>query len=231
MLKNIYRLSTILIGHSSKFDKLFNNFSDQKINIHPSVEIGRNTQIFGNVDIESDVSISWNCTLHGSIDIGRGTNVNGRNTFTGDISIGKYCAIAPRARIRTDDHPTHHPGIQVDFYDKIGANMSIKDSGGPVDIGNDVWICADAKITSGVTIGDGAVIAANAVVADDVEPYSLVAGNPAKHKKYRFDTKTRNDLLELEWWEWNDEKISKNIEFFESDLRQIEDIHSLITEV
>ena len=55
-----------------------------------------------------------------------------------------------------------------------------------------MWIADGAIILSGVTIGDGAVIAARAVVSKNVEPYSIVAGNPAKHIKYRFDEDTRN---------------------------------------
>ena len=64
---------------------------------------------------------------------------------------------------------------------------------------------------SGVKIGDGAVIGANALVSKDVEPYSIVGGNPAKHIKYRFDEETISKLLEIKWWNWDDEKIKENV--------------------
>jgi acetyltransferase-like isoleucine patch superfamily enzyme len=79
---------------------------------------------------------------------------------------------------------------------------------GDVIIGNDVWIADNVKIMSGVTIGDGAVIANNSHVIDNVEPYSLVGGNPAKLIKYRFTQEQINNLLEIKWWNWDDDKIN-----------------------
>ncbi|WP_425511191.1 CatB-related O-acetyltransferase [sulfur-oxidizing endosymbiont of Gigantopelta aegis] len=81
-------------------------------------------------------------------------------------------------------------------------------------MGNDVWICGNAIILSGVTIGDGAVIGNSAVVTRNVKPYSIVAGNPAKHIKYRFDSETISELLNIRWWNWPEEKIKKTFIFF-----------------
>ena len=64
---------------------------------------------------------------------------------------------------------------------------------------------------SGVKIGDGAVIAANSVVVKDVEPYTIVGGNPAKVIKKRFSDDIINNLLELKWWDWSNEKINENL--------------------
>jgi acyl-[acyl carrier protein]--UDP-N-acetylglucosamine O-acyltransferase len=61
---------------------------------------------------------------------------------------------------------------------------------------------------SGVTIGDGAVIACNSHVVKDVEPYTIVGGNPAKLIKYRFSQKQIEKLLEIKWWFWDDDKIN-----------------------
>lgn len=80
---------------------------------------------------------------------------------------------------------------------------------GNVLIGNDVWIGTEALITSGVTIGDGAVIGARAVVTHDVPPYAVVAGNPARILKFRFDEVTITRLLTLKWWTWPQPKIEK----------------------
>jgi tetrahydrodipicolinate N-succinyltransferase len=63
---------------------------------------------------------------------------------------------------------------------------------------------------SGVKIGDGAIVAAGALVTKDVEPYSMVGGNPAKHLKYRFDDEDIQGLLEIKWWDWNEDKIRYN---------------------
>lgn len=82
---------------------------------------------------------------------------------------------------------------------------------GDINIGNDVWIGYNATIMAGVTIGDGAIIATNSTVIKDVEPYSIVGGNPATEIKKRFSKETILKLLELKWWNWDIEKITKNI--------------------
>ncbi len=76
---------------------------------------------------------------------------------------------------------------------------------------NDVWLGHDALIMPGVKIGDGAVIAARAVVVDNVLPYAMVAGNPARIVKMRFDPGTIEKLLQIRWWDWDIEKITRNI--------------------
>ena len=80
---------------------------------------------------------------------------------------------------------------------------------GDIVIGNDVWISENVTILSGVNIGDGAIIANNSHVVKDVEPYSLVGGNPAKFIKYRFTKEQIDKLLKIKWWNWSDEKINK----------------------
>ena len=74
-------------------------------------------------------------------------------------------------------------------------------------IGADVWIGSGAVILSGVTIGPGAVIGARAVVARDAAPYAVVAGNPARQVRKRFDEAAVAALLETEWWTLPDGKI------------------------
>lgn len=80
----------------------------------------------------------------------------------------------------------------------------------PVTIGNDVWIGSDARIKGGVTIGDGAVVAAGAVVTKDVEPYAVVAGSPAKVKKFRFSPETVKRLEEIAFWRYELGDMFKN---------------------
>jgi virginiamycin A acetyltransferase len=133
------------------------------------------------------------------------------------LVIGKFCAIASETRfIMTGDHkldaistypfPIFQQGWEIAFnvYD-----LPVK---GDIIVGNDVWFGYDSLIKNGVTIGHGAIIAARAVVVKDVPSYAIVAGNPAKIVKMRFDDKTIERLLRISWWDWKIEKINKNLQ-------------------
>jgi acetyltransferase-like isoleucine patch superfamily enzyme len=84
-------------------------------------------------------------------------------------------------------------------------------SKGNIVIGSDVWLGVGALVLSGVTIGHGAVVAAGAVVVKDVPPYSLVAGNPARIVRMRFEEKTVKSLLRIAWWNWPQQKITREV--------------------
>jgi acetyltransferase-like isoleucine patch superfamily enzyme len=90
----------------------------------------------------------------------------------------------------------------------------LRDDYGITNIGNDVWIGDKVIVIGGITIGDGAVVGAGAVVTHDVPPYAIVAGVPAKVIKYRFDDEKIRKLLDLKWWDWSEEEIKQNREFF-----------------
>lgn len=131
-----------------------------------------------------------------------------------NLSIGDYCSIANNVKIylggiHRTDWVTSYP-----FPSFFSEASGIKDScltKGDVLIGNDVWLCANAVILSGVTIGDGAVVANSAVVTKDVPPYAVVAGNPAKVIKTRFDEPTIQWLLTVKWWSWSEDEVKRAI--------------------
>ncbi|WP_164471733.1 CatB-related O-acetyltransferase [Halosimplex salinum] len=168
--------------------------------------------------------------LRGDVTVGRRSNLVENNDLVGEISIGNFCAIAPDVRCQAKDHVTNKAGLQTDFYrDLLDAELGYT-ADGPIRIGNDVWIGARSIVLSGVTIGDGAIVAGGSVVTNDVEPYSLVAGVPAEHKRWRFPERIREELLDIEWWTWSDERIRANEEFFVSELDDRESVRELIVE-
>lgn len=118
--------------------------------------------------------------------------------------IGKYCSIADNVKVFLGgDHMvnwvTTHP-----FTYKSTTK-------GDINIGNDVWISHGVTIMSGVTIGDGAIVAANSHVVKDVEPYTIVGGNPAKYIRHRFEGRIQDLLMELKWWDLPDNIIKSII--------------------
>ena len=113
------------------------------------------------------------------------------------------------------------------FYTLEGWNMKAPASSdmpfkGDTIIGNDVWIGQNAVILPGVHIGDGAIIGANSVVGKDVDPYSIVAGNPARVIRMRFDDEMIALLEKLKWWDMDIETINSLIPMLtSSDLENV----------
>lgn len=121
------------------------------------------------------------------------------------LFIGKYCSFAKGVKIilggehRTDWVSTYPFSVFFDETKEIRGHPHTK---GNITIGNDVWIGMDAKILSGVQIGDGAVIAAGTVVVKDVPDYTIVGGNPSRILRKRFDDRIINELMRIRWWDW-----------------------------
>ena len=134
------------------------------------------------------------------------------------LVIGKFCSIACGARflMNSANHALGSLSTYVFpiFYEEWDHGMEVTeawDHRGDIVIGNDVWIGYEAVILSGVTIGDGAIVAARSVVTRDVPPYAIVGGAPARTIRRRFDQETIDALLELRWWDWPLEKLSKSL--------------------
>lgn len=84
---------------------------------------------------------------------------------------------------------------------------------GDIVIGNDVWIGYNAIIMAGVTIGDGAIVATNSTVTKAIKPYTIVGGNPAKEIRKRFTDEQIKQLLAIKWWDWEIDKITRNLHY------------------
>jgi acetyltransferase-like isoleucine patch superfamily enzyme len=149
--------------------------------------------------------------------IGKYTYGNPKVHFSNNdatLTIGNFCSIAYNVNIylggnHRKDWVTTYPFGHI--YQNVFNNFNGDGhpaTKGDVIIGNDVWIGADVTIMSGVTIGDGAIIANNSHIIKNVEPYSIVGGNPAKLIQYRFTKEQIESLLKIKWWYWDDNKIN-----------------------
>jgi acetyltransferase-like isoleucine patch superfamily enzyme len=129
-----------------------------------------------------------------------------------NLTIGNYCSIAEGVEIflggnHRMDWVTTYPFPVFRKWRGDGPIQGHPATRGNVDIGNDVWLGAGCVILSGVRVGDGAVVGCRAVVGRDVPPYAIVAGNPAKVVRMRFDPATIDALLRIAWWDWNDAEV------------------------
>ena len=152
--------------------------------------------------------------------------------FNGDkLIIGKFCQIAKGVEFVMNgaNHQMNavstFPFYTLEGWDMAPLKMEDLPLKGDTVIGNDVWIGQNATILPGVHVGDGAIIGASSVVAGDVPPYTIVAGNPAKQIRKRFDDELIDYLLKLKWWDWNSDKIFKNMgALCSGDLNRIKNI-------
>jgi chloramphenicol O-acetyltransferase type B len=136
------------------------------------------------------------------------------------IEVGAFSSLARDAHILGGgEHPLDLPATYPFRTVLTRADEGEWDifAKGPTRLGNDVWVGFGATILSGATIGDGSVVGAGAVIAGiDVPPYSIVAGNPGRIVRRRFDDATIERLLAVRWWDWPDAQITELEPYFYS---------------
>lgn len=148
-------------------------------------------------------------------------NVKYHFDFIGDkLIIGKFCMIASGATFIMNGANHKMDGITTYPFNIFGGDWEVVTPTleelpykGDTVIGNDVWIGADVTIMPGIKIGDGSIIATKSVVTKNIEPYSIVGGNPANLIRKRFSEKKIKELLDMKWWDWDIEKITENLHY------------------
>jgi len=153
--------------------------------------------------------------------------------FYGDkLIIGKFCAIAKNVKFIMNgaNHKifglsTYPFSIFGNGWEKVMPKMEDLPNKGDTIVGNDVWLGYDALIMPGVKIGNGAIIASRSVVTHDVAPYTIVGGNPAKEIRKRFSDEIIVELEKIQWWNWDIEKITENLEIItDGDIEKLKKI-------
>lgn len=145
-------------------------------------------------------------------------NIRYNNGISGArLVIGSYCALASNTTFIMPDANHSMIGTTTFPFSLFGgawaerlpiAELPVQAKGDTV-VGHDVWFGYESLVMPGVTIGTGAVIGARAVVTRDVPPYTVVAGNPARIVRRRFDDATVARLLALAWWDWPPERVTE----------------------
>lgn len=130
------------------------------------------------------------------------------------LIIGSYCSIGSGVSFIMAGNQGHKydwissfPFFYMPECDVFSKSQDGFQKAGDTVVGNDVWIGSEAMIMPGVQIGDGAVIGSRALVTKDIEPYSIVGGNPAKLIKKRFCNDGIQKLQEMKWWEWEEKYL------------------------
>lgn len=180
----------------------------------PMLTIDKDSYIAG-AQIESGINFHWD---------------NGAY----NLQIGKYCSLAEDILFMIDTNHSHDGlfmGIVSELKNQKRTFKSTMRPRGEIIIQNDCWIGHGATIMDGVTIHNGAVVGTNAVVTKDVPPYAIVAGNPARIVKHRFDGDTIDKLQKIAWWDWDSNTILKYGDKLVGDVKEfadsfyVEDMH------
>ena len=199
------------------------------INIHKrltcrKVYIGRGARVNLHAELEGNNKIERNTIFAGKM--GKYSYIGANSLIVG--SLGRFCSIGGNVFFLASTHPSKnwistHPSFYsvkkqsgISFTTKNRFNEYPKKEGHPfsIEIGNDVYIGFGATILGPVTIGDGAIIAACSVVTKDVPPYAIVAGNPAKILKFRFEPDEVDFIQKTQWWNKDEEWLKENADKF-----------------
>ncbi len=173
------------------------------------------------VEFEGGNIVPEYCVFSDKTRLGYRTTLGTNNFFGGKVSIGKYCQIGRDVAFHPTNHPISFPTTYVNSQLFEGELKSLKTEK-PITLGNDIWVGHGVIILAGVTVGNGAILAAGSVITKDVEPYAIVAGNPAKLIRKRFSDKSIEELQNLKWWDKSDSELENLKPFFFKDLNEIE---------
>lgn len=202
LIKSLIPSFLLLVRKRSQYKRAFpKSYIDMQSRVSLQADIGEHVVVRKDCEIGEDVAIGRFTT------IGPKTIMNG----AGKINIGSFGSIAPECLFWSENHKTDQKSTFPFEQFQLGKETSTSIyEGADINIGHDVWIGQRAIILAGANIGHGCVVAAGAVVPKgSYEPYSVIAGVPAKAVKKRFDEKRIQELIEEAWWNKDAKAIFK----------------------
>jgi len=191
--------TTLTLNYATPETKLYDK---------PFVRLGPFSKIV-NVETQGGLIVHDGATFN-RVRIGQYSSL-GCYSYVADTVMGRCCTFGSRVSVVAFSHPTDWLSIHEfqyrdvgniygDTFFELGTNLQ-QNSEKVTHIGSDVWIGDNAVVGRDLTIGPGTIIGMGAVVVKDVEPYSIVVGNPGRTLRKRFDDRTGNELLDLPWWQ------------------------------
>lgn len=169
------------------------------------IVLGGGTDISDEVELAGDNDIGRYAFLAGKVTVGHGTTIGVQSVVVGPATIGDFCQIGPGVHVFAENHPLErfstYTGKRL-----LGRALRPHMSTEEVVVGHGVWIGCRAVVLGGVHVGNGAVVAAGALVTRDVPPYAVVAGNPARPVRDRFEPDVAELIDRTRWWELRGEE-------------------------
>jgi acetyltransferase-like isoleucine patch superfamily enzyme len=184
--------------------------------------------LISGTSLHAKCAVKSGCRIYDS-SVGRYSFL-GRSCFVTNSQVGSFCSIADGCIIGSAAHNLEWASTSPVFQGRANAFRTMLHDGGfeppkTTKIGDDVWVGLRAIVLGGIHVGNGAVVGAGAIVTKDVPPYAIVAGNPARIIRYRFDDNVISALLESGWWELSDKDLRSVAAFINSPLEFVANVN------